>query len=346
MIFRVGSERSGNRASMLVSGRRQIWVLLIAACSLSPVMQSQEGGKSVTFQYQRTSATIQNGTAISMDPNGATTTIYVLPSHFSCSDKVSGNIAVSFTDPGKGQGSFYSAPFSFTGPRPGSLDLNDGGNAVLTYSINGGPTNTITFKILGSNMDPVTVDSWAHGTYAPWFFTQLLQQESGYVQFLQTGYPKIGRPDGIGISQIDATANPVGDYDYWQEGSNIIDGYSHSNDQQSTAYTFFQNQLNQAGPANPPPSPIPEGNCTFASTPNNSSTHPLKDADWIHIYNGTGEVDMPCSNGVSNVLYTAGYYLSWQIPSGAAPYWYIRKTVGGCFAGRSYVGDVCSKQPR
>lgn len=198
-----------------------------------------------------------------------------------------------------------------------------------------------------------SADQFYEGEGAPWFWGNILAQESSGDQYCagqaycKTPFPLVHgtsnpHTDGIGISQIDGTANAVEDGDYWNLQANIGDAINivnaDLNGGPDPPSVFWHRQVSQAGSGNPPPSSGPPNGgtaltyCQFGPTPG-GSVHSWEDAEWITSYNGTG--------GVANT-YLPGYYIYWNQTHGA---WKFNIYPDPQQGNGSYVGDVCNKSP-
>jgi hypothetical protein len=155
----------------------------------------------------------------------------------------------------------------------------EGGLAQETYQMNGDGNNWTGpgFWIAGVNpsLDPngsvaqaMLYSQTATPPGAPWWYGHALAIESktpgvsnGTQQFYQgqgavsastfsAGYyygaPVYGWPDGFGIAQVDGSANPLTDDDFWSWSINLFDGIAIANGPQSRANNFWQDQLELA----------------------------------------------------------------------------------------------------
>ena len=169
-----------------------------------------------------------------------------------------------------------------------------GGNATMAY-VYGSYTGTFKFQVLGTNPTPDMVRSRLGAD--PWFLQQLVNHESGYLQFNEKGTrgtPNFGPPNGFGIMQLDP---PDSSFQIWDWTQNVDAGKLRLNNfylddfwaHQVTAWSDF----NDAHPsvAVMPPTDEPEGPCVFSMNPNGSA-HSFSDAIWIKRYN-TGNGGVP-----------------------------------------------------
>ena len=301
---------------------------------------SQEGS-SPYFQITANGVAVANGSVLYLANYDQIVLISKVINAGAC-DKATFTMTFSWSDPHNTRG---IAPVSFSGTATSfeaeSILSDVGGNVTVTYNLNNGPTQVITFRLLGSNPgSQATVKSWSLG---PWYSLQVLEQESTLRQFASDNTPLVSaNPDGVGIAQLDGQRGPVtltiGDYFGWHK--NIGDAQTVFNLNKATATTFWNSQVAQATSAHPPPGPQTVGYCTLGS-----SSQTWLDADSIALYNGTGSVTATCPAGGSSELYTAGYYISWSGTNATNGQWQFKTEPSGCFVGRSYVGDVCNQLP-
>jgi|SRR5579883_818447 len=153
----------------------------------------------------------------------------------------------------------------------------------------------------------------------------MVNQESGYRQFDSSGNPIWGKPDGIGLLQLEPQNRASLDEDFWRWPTNLTDGLQLLNTLQSPAYAFWNRQVTQwqADPA-APANPVPEWSrtyCDFKYPPTNADNY--QDAEWIKAFNGAPV-----------------YFIFWiNSTSGSNPpdgHWVINDSAG-------YVNAVCTK---
>jgi hypothetical protein len=157
----------------------------------------------------------------------------------------------------------------------------------------------------------------------------LISFESGFGhQFDSNGLPYWGKPDGIGLGQIESTATNRTYQAYWNGVINLGESQIVLNSKQSGAYSFWMQQITDATSAHPPPSQT-VGACQFSGSPSGAQ-HNWQDADWITAYNGTQATS----------IYPAGYYIVWS-STNATGQWIIHTQTDSTGRARSYVGDVC-----
>lgn len=198
-----------------------------------------------------------------------------------------------------------------------------GGSAQIQATYQGSPYS-LSFTILGQNPSVATVKS-AIGTN-PWFIQQLANYESGgYRQFLASGYPVFGAPNGFGIMQVDYNANV---YDLWTWTTNVNDGLAINAGNANAAKSAWTAQYNNWTAYNngaAPSAQVPmyanvtwgTNPCVFSYAPS-SGQYPFSDGIWIKFYN-TG------SGGTPFITFANG---AWSTNDG-----------------QSYVSRVCSTSP-
>ncbi len=98
-----------------------------------------------------------------------------------------------------------SAQFNITTTMSGIC----GGTATITYTYNSSPPQSFTFNVLGQSPSATTIKNYL-GT-DPWFLQQLVNHESGYLQFLSSGQPNFGPPNGFGVMQAGSTLKHLSD---------------------------------------------------------------------------------------------------------------------------------------
>jgi len=212
-----------------------------------------------------------------------------------------------------------------------------GGNATLEYKY-GQTSGSFPFQILGQNPNYTAVESqlsaypwFAANGGTPWFLYQLVNQESSYQQFNNTGakagLPNYGAPQGFGLMQVDPPRSPATLYDWKQaaaDGLAILQGFY--------AGPYWKNQTdawnlyNVDNPQNPasPPRDDSEGNCTFSYAPA-SSEHSYSDAVWIKRYN----------SGRASKNFSFNNFITFS-----APAWIINPLAPN---GTNYVLAVCNR---
>jgi hypothetical protein len=340
------------RASIFVAIKKKTFALIgIGLLFCGSYAVAQEGGSNATFQIVdgNSGQVINNGATLYLDgSSGEDTWTTSLVNAGQC-DKVTYTITFTWTDSHNPNGiPPYSTNYGFTGPTGQEIIvLNEGGNALVTWQINGGATQSMAFKLLGQNPSLAMVKG---AFITPWYFPQITEQESNALQFTSSGNPKVnGNPpgtDGIGIAQVDGVTSgqtiTLSSYFGWT--TNGYQGVYQANIKAIAANSFWNSQLQQATSANPPPDQYQVYNCTFGTSPN---VHSWADADAINGYNGTGSLRLACpapNSGTISEVYPSGYFISWSGLNATDGQWQIKTEQNGCWAGRSYVGDVC-KQP-
>jgi hypothetical protein len=194
---------------------------------------------------------------------------------------------VDFTAPG-GQQTFSSTTGDFSCDSSGSIDWTTigfrGGTATISWLVNNGNDGggTFTFTIKGTNPSAAQVDSLAS---SPWFFENIISQESSYLQFISNGTPYIGNnPNGIGLTQLDP---PPSSDDFWNWRTNMTDGAALLGTKQPIAYNSWSNEFQQmvnttsGNPVFPPATAYTF--CLFQYPQNGADSY--ADGDWIHYYN-------------------------------------------------------------
>ena len=176
-----------------------------------------------------------------------------------------------------------------------------GGNATLEYTYAQTP-GSFNFRILGQNPNYSTVESqlstypwFAANGGTPWFLYQLVNQESSYQQFNNTGakagLPNYGAPQGFGLMQVDPPRSPATLYDWTHnagDGLAILQGfYAVPYWQAQKASWQRYNALQSQSPTFNPPPDDTEGTCTFSYAPL-ATEYPYSDAVWIKRYNSGG----------------------------------------------------------
>ena len=249
---------------------------------------------------------------------------------------VSLSLVVNFTDVA-GLGSYFSTTYSMLACDTWTLGwpagVSEGGTATITAQVSNGVPITFSFHILGLNATQTVVDQNYSG--APWFFGNILREESGGRQFclnggtgctVGNGYPVNSKnPDGIGLGQIDKVVNPtVPDCVYWSFICNIGKAYSILSGFQNAAGLAWTNQFTamEASEGTNSNNWVFPGTVNYAYgsfSYNGTTTHPFSDANWIKMYNAGSK----------------SYYVNWVPPSNGNPgYW--SEDVSG------YVGQVLS----
>lgn len=129
-----------------------------------------------------------------------------------------------------------------------------GGSAYLftdIYDFTGDliESGEVDFNIGGINPVPSDVDEEASSDGAPWFFRNLITQESSYRQFCSSGTncqfagaPTFGPPNGFGLTQIDNNPSPTAN-DLWDWVINVGDGVTHANGNRSSSISLWDTQL-------------------------------------------------------------------------------------------------------
>jgi hypothetical protein len=252
-------------------------------------------------------------------------------------------LVASFTDSHNthGGGTFFSTSFSYGGDgyvAPVSIGY-EGGNVTVTYQIGSqsAPVQTMNFQILGNSPGVQQVDSFSQQQDPPWYWSQLLQQESTYHQYAANGNPYVTpNPDGIGLTQTDGARSDVADSVYWDWPSKIISGLDLDSANSVTALKWWNKYLAEWAKdypclTNGPVSSNKGNGCFFAyPVAQNPGAHVYSDANRITGYNGVG----------GNGIYPPHYYI-YYTPSTAAKQgaWTVQQGV------KTYVQDVCSRPP-
>ncbi len=131
------------------------------------------------------------------------------------------------------------------------------------------------------------------------YFGHTLTNESSNLQFVHSGVPQFGAPDGFGVAQIDASgSDPVNalvklsDSAFWSWHWNLQEGINLAASFQDPAYTYFTQQLQaeqfDMGTGGPLPSPIDATYCQM--TWDGTGRNGLQDAEWIELYNSGGSL--------------------------------------------------------
>jgi hypothetical protein len=203
----------------------------------------------------------------------------------------------------------------------------EGGTATLSWTTSSGAGGSFFFYIRGTNPAAADLHTELHETGVQWFFPSLINQESTGRQFDGSNLPLFGPPDGIGLGQLEPTSYRQ-DQGYWNEVYNIGEAENLSASEATSALSFWNTQVAEAGSSHPAPSQsLPY--CQFSGSPSGSQ-HGWQDAETITAYNGTG--------GTS--VYPAGYYIVWSGTNATNGSWKYNT-----LNGRSYVGDVCNSAP-
>jgi len=216
------------------------------------------------------------------------------------------NLLVSFTyiDQTTTHGFIYEDTFelengTFNLPFPGL-----GGQTVTiqwTDVCAGSGGASISFVVKGTNSAPSQVQGWSQRWFTPWFWPQLLNQESFGLQYAAStfstgsngtntnqnviGMPLWGSPDGIGIGQFDGSTYQLSYSDYFSTNQNIQDSLGELDSYQQPAIDYINSQVTVANSYGdqPPAYNIPGQNCGTFGTGGN---RPLSDAEWMTKYNG------------------------------------------------------------
>lgn len=163
-----------------------------------------------------------------------------------------------------------------------------GGAATVTATYAGYAPQSLTFSILGTNPTKAAVNSFIGSS--PWFLHQMVQLESGYVQFAGNGGPNFGPPNGFGLMQVDPPGNA---YQIWDWKQNATAGLAILSAFGTSATSYWNGLLanwNSFNVNNPdhaigPPSDTSEGPCAFSYNSPAGGTYPYSDAVWIKSYN-------------------------------------------------------------
>jgi len=215
----------------------------------------------------------------------------------------------------------YSRQFTpsstLTNSQPWSVDWGTsmvGGTATLDWSF-AGQSGTFPFCIDGLNGNPTPsaiVTQLSSNSSNPWYYYQILEQESGLLQFTATSpyQPVFGPPAGYGLSQIDP---PKSELDLFSWVQNLTDGAAIARAAEAYGVTFWNGQVSQYNQylatlpttVPPPPGDDEEVNCgTFVYGMPPSGQHSYSDAIAIKRYNGLGSASVNSVNGNN--------YMVWQ----------------------------------
>jgi len=175
---------------------------------------------------------------------------------------------------------------------------------------------------------------------SPWYIQQLANSESpGYRQFLSSGYPVFGAPNGFGIMQIDYHNNV---YDLWTWTVNVADGQSTIAANAANGLNFWVVQIKSSqaydsshpNPAAPLYSTI-EGPCEFEAIPipirPPLQQHSYSDAIAIKSYN----------SGPPSIRNPINAYIRFNPAVGV----WVLNPLGGTSPPFDYVYRVCTTIP-
>lgn len=183
---------------------------------------------------------------------------------------------------------------------PDDTTISEGGTATVTYTIDGLQHPSFIFYIVGENVAPsnttLLVDDFYNSQGAPWFWGNILEEESSGRQFFASSEEPlvVGNPDGIGISQIDGKTHGAADSYYWNYKGNIVAALNILDSAKSGAYTFWSNQVSQSNETPVPTNTTCKG--SYFSYPQTGSWN-YEDAEWIQAYNGA---------------WPNGYFIAWN----------------------------------
>lgn len=153
----------------------------------------------------------------------------------------------------------------------GAQDESEGGYATVYWSVNGTDESPFYFDIGGTNYSSgsqmldgaaTSVDGYYGAEGAPWFFGNILEEESVGDQYCTSttfyctkGFSNVNNdPDGIGMAQVDGmtSSSYVNDYVYWNFEGNIVESLSLLSNKATgncspgtCAYPFWDNQVQQ-----------------------------------------------------------------------------------------------------
>jgi hypothetical protein len=228
-------------------------------------------------------------------------------------------------------------------------NLMRGGKATISWQYSGmSSPKDFQFNIRGTN--PTKNDAKAYVGTSPWFIKGIVSQESGYLQFNETGKlgsnwsdykycPLWGPPHGWGMMQIDPKGQlaPVAVLWDWKanvdKGKEVLQGkydekYSGANDFWARQVVQFE-EWKATYPDAPLPANTTFNGITFAYAPVGSQKS-YEDAVWIKQYNGA----------------YGGNYIAWNNTNPLDSKWVFHRLNNDLDkGGYDYVERVCNKLP-